>query len=62
MGQVEIEDQVLGIQAAAQCVDFIDVDRIGIMGWSYGGFLSLMAIANRPDVFKVLHVIIAESL
>ena len=55
MGQVEVEDQVLGIQTAAQIVDFIDLGRIGIMGWSYGGFLSLMAIAKNPDVFKVCY-------
>lgn len=54
MGHVEVEDQVLGIQKAAQCVDFIDLNRIGIMGWSYGGYLSLMAIAKYPDLFKVV--------
>ncbi len=55
MGQVEVEDQVLGIQTAAQRVDFIDLSRIGIMGWSYGGYLSLMAIAKYPSLFKVVY-------
>lgn len=31
----------------------IDRDRIAIHGWSYGGYLSLMGLARRPDVFKV---------
>lgn len=27
--------------------------RIGVFGWSYGGYMSLMALAQRPDIFKV---------
>ena len=32
----------------------IDLNRVAIEGWSYGGFMSLMSIAKRPDIFKVL--------
>lgn len=53
MGSLEVQDQVLGVKTASQLVDFIDLDRVGIMGWSYGGFLSLMAIAQYPGLFKV---------
>ena len=53
MGQVEVEDQVLGLQTAAQCVDFLDLQRVGVMGWSYGGYMALMAIAKFPSIFKV---------
>lgn len=53
MGQVEIEDQVEGLQYLAAKHSFIDLDRVGIHGWSYGGYLSLMALIQRPDIFKV---------
>ncbi|XP_069481214.1 dipeptidyl peptidase 8 [Ambystoma mexicanum] len=53
MGQVEIEEQVEGLQYLASKHDFIDLERVGIHGWSYGGYLSLMALIQRPDIFRV---------
>ena len=53
MGHVEVEDQVLAVKAASETVDFIDIKRIAILGWSYGGYLSLMASIKYPEVFKV---------
>ncbi|KAM8940315.1 dipeptidyl peptidase 9 isoform 2-T2 [Pelodytes ibericus] len=53
MGQVEIHDQVEGLHYVAERYGFVDLDRVAIHGWSYGGFLSLMGIIQRPDVFKV---------
>nr|XP_006824516.1 PREDICTED: dipeptidyl peptidase 9 [Saccoglossus kowalevskii] len=53
MGTVEIDDQVEGLQWIANNTDFIDLNRVAIHGWSYGGYLSLMGLAQRPDVFKV---------
>lgn len=53
MGTTEIEDQVEGLQWLMSHVDFIDENRVGIHGWSYGGYLSLMGLAQRPDIFKV---------
>ncbi|XP_048722637.2 dipeptidyl peptidase 8 isoform X3 [Caretta caretta] len=47
MGQIEIDDQVEGLQYLASQYDFIDLDRVGIHGWSYGGYLSLMALMQR---------------
>jgi dipeptidyl aminopeptidase/acylaminoacyl peptidase len=29
------------------------MSRVGVFGWSYGGYMALMALAQRPDVFKV---------
>lgn len=52
-GQVEIEDQVEGLQYVADKYKFIDLSRVAIHGWSYGGFLSLMGLIRRPNVFKV---------
>ncbi len=50
-GTVEVADQV---RAAAWAVRFADAapDRIGITGWSYGGYLTLMALATAPHVFR----------
>ncbi|KAM9242379.1 dipeptidyl peptidase 9 isoform 3-T3 [Dugong dugon] len=53
MGQVEIEDQVEGLQYVAEKYGFIDLSRVAIHGWSYGGFLSLMGLIHKPQVFKV---------
>ncbi|XP_068266248.1 dipeptidyl peptidase 8 isoform X3 [Nyctibius grandis] len=53
MGQIEIDDQVEGLQYLASQYDFIDLDRVGIHGWSYGGYLSLMALMQRSDIFRV---------
>uniref|UniRef100_A0A8C6XGW1 dipeptidyl-peptidase IV n=1 Tax=Naja naja TaxID=35670 RepID=A0A8C6XGW1_NAJNA len=53
MGQIEISDQVEGLQYLASQYEFIDLDRVGIHGWSYGGFLSLMALLQKPEIFKV---------
>ncbi|XP_065267643.1 dipeptidyl peptidase 8 isoform X3 [Emys orbicularis] len=52
-GQIEIDDQVEGLQYLASQYDFIDLDRVGIHGWSYGGYLSLMALMQRSDLFRV---------
>uniref|UniRef100_A0AAX7TT78 dipeptidyl-peptidase IV n=1 Tax=Astatotilapia calliptera TaxID=8154 RepID=A0AAX7TT78_ASTCA len=53
MGQVEIEDQVEGLHYIADKYKFVDLSRVAIHGWSYGGFLSLMGLIHRPDIFKV---------
>lgn len=52
-GQIEIDDQVEGLHYLASQYDFIDLDRVGIHGWSYGGYLSLMALMQRSDIFRV---------
>ncbi len=52
-GDVPLEDQVKGLTALAEAYDEIDLDRVGIYGWSYGGFLSALAALKRPDIFKV---------
>uniref|UniRef100_A0A3Q3LGU5 dipeptidyl-peptidase IV n=1 Tax=Mastacembelus armatus TaxID=205130 RepID=A0A3Q3LGU5_9TELE len=53
MGQVEIEDQVEGLHYIADKYKFVDLSRVAIHGWSYGGFLSLMGLIHKPDIFKV---------
>ncbi|XP_064470820.1 dipeptidyl peptidase 9-like [Ornithodoros turicata] len=53
MGTVEIADHVEVLQWLADTTGYIDINRIGIHGWSYGGYLTLMGLAQRPDIFKV---------
>lgn len=55
-GKVEVEDQVAGLQYIADKTGLVDMNRIGVTGWSYGGYMSLMCLALRPDVFKVRFV------
>lgn len=47
-----LEDQVDALHAAAQRFPFLDLERVGIRGWSGGGYLSAMAVLRRPDVFR----------
>ncbi|XP_053623056.1 dipeptidyl peptidase 9-like [Plodia interpunctella] len=53
MGQVELDDQVEVLQWLAKETGCIDMERVAIHGWSYGGYLSLLGLATRPNVFKV---------
>lgn len=45
LGRIEIEDQARGIELL-KSLPYVDPERIGIMGWSYGGYLALMALAR----------------
>jgi dipeptidyl-peptidase-4 len=47
-----LEDQVAALEAvAAAYPDDVDVTRVGIRGWSFGGYLAALAVLRRPDVF-----------
>lgn len=47
-----LDDQVDAVAAvAAAYPDDVDVSRVGITGWSYGGYLAALAVLKRPDVF-----------
>jgi dipeptidyl-peptidase-4 len=48
-----LEDQVDGLHAAAVEWPDLDLSRVAIRGWSYGGFLAALAVLRRPDVFHV---------
>ncbi|MEU4730485.1 prolyl oligopeptidase family serine peptidase [Streptomyces sp. NPDC023588] len=49
--EVTLEDQVAALQALGARHADLDLGRVGIRGWSYGGYLSAMAVLRRPDVF-----------
>lgn len=53
MGSVELSDQVDILTKLAKDLGYIDMDRVAIHGWSYGGYLSLMGLVQYPDIFKV---------
>ncbi len=46
-----LEDQVAALQAAAAANPDLDLSRVGIRGWSHGGYLAALAVLRRPDVF-----------
>jgi dipeptidyl-peptidase 4 len=46
-----LEDQVTALYAAAEAFAELDTSRVGIRGWSFGGYLSALAVLRRPDVF-----------
>jgi len=46
-----LEDQVGALLAVARAVPGLDLERVGIRGWSFGGYLSALAVLARPDVF-----------
>ena len=52
LGKLEIED-VINSAKELQKIPFVDANRIGIMGWSYGGFMASLAITKGADVFKM---------
>lgn len=51
-GQAEMADQMVGVNALMK-LPYIDKDRIGVHGWSYGGFMTISLMTNYPEVFKV---------
>lgn len=53
MGTVELADQVEVLKILSEALGYIDMDRVAIHGWSYGGYLSLMGLIQYPEVFKV---------
>ena len=51
MGQVEVEDQVTGVDFLRR-QPFVDPQRVGVFGWSYGGYLALRCLMLAPDFFQ----------
>jgi dipeptidyl-peptidase-4 len=50
-GRQELADQLEGVQYLAS-LGFVDTSRIGIHGWSYGGYMTLYSLAHAPQVFR----------
>ena len=52
LGQVEMRDQMQGVNFL-RSLQYVDTARIGVHGWSFGGFMTISLMTNYPDVFKV---------
>jgi dipeptidyl-peptidase-4 len=46
-----LADQVTGLESALAAFPDLDGNRVGIRGWSFGGYLAALAVLDRPDVF-----------
>ena len=52
LGQIEMQDQMKGVDYL-KSLPYVNTDKIGVHGWSFGGFMTISLITNYPDVFKV---------
>lgn len=52
LGQEEMRDQIKGVEYL-KTLPYVDADRLGVHGWSFGGFMTISLMTNYPDVFKV---------
>jgi dipeptidyl-peptidase-4 len=48
-----LDDQVSALRALGAIYRDLDLSRVGITGWSFGGYLAALAVLDRPDVFHV---------
>ena len=51
LGNVEVEDQLFGVEYLKQ-LPFVDSERMGVFGWSFGGFMTTSLMLKSPGVFK----------
>ncbi len=52
LGQIEMQDQMKGVEYL-RSLPYVDMQRLGVHGWSFGGFMTISLMLNYPDVFKV---------
>lgn len=52
LGEKEMEDQMTGVEYLTS-LPFVDADRIGVYGWSFGGFMATNLMLSHPETFKV---------
>ncbi len=51
LGTIEMQDQVIGIKFLKN-LKYVDAGRMGLMGWSFGGFMTTSIMTRYPDLFK----------
>jgi dipeptidyl aminopeptidase/acylaminoacyl peptidase len=54
-GGLEVEDVVAAREWALETMEFTDARRVGILGWSHGGLIALMAVFDHPEEFQVAY-------
>jgi len=52
LGQIEMQDQMKGVDYL-RTLPYVDMNRLGVHGWSFGGFMTISMMTTYPDVFKV---------
>ena len=52
LGEVEMADQMEGVKFL-KSLSYVDADRMGVEGWSFGGFMTITMKLAHPEVFKV---------
>ncbi len=52
LGQIEMQDQMKGVDYLCT-LPYVDMNRLGVHGWSFGGFMTISLMTTYPDVFKV---------
>lgn len=52
LGQIEMQDQMKGVEYL-KSLPYVDSEKIGVHGWSFGGFMTISLMTNYPEVFKV---------
>lgn len=50
--EVPLVDQVAGLKALANYEPAMDLEHVGVVGWSFGGYFSAMAVLRKPEVFR----------
>lgn len=50
---MELQDQIEGLhEVARQTGNLLDLSKVGVVGWSYGGYMSLLLLANYPHIYR----------
>ena len=52
LGDIEMQDQMRGVRFL-QSLPYVDTERMGVHGWSFGGFMTINLMTTYPDIFKV---------
>ena len=50
--EIPLADQIAGLEGLAKYETAMDLKRVGVVGWSFGGYFAAMAVMQRPDIFR----------